>query len=527
MYFSGCDDICGSMITAMDLIGRGYFPKELPPAFTTDSLANHTPLLQGIIPVEPRKSKCYKYSIPRVKTLRRELKIPNPQNQIKLCDCIAIYWAEIEDFLSKSSLSLSRPIKDTGKRSLTTIRDLKELPIELVHQSVGYRYKLHVDIANYYSNIYTHSIPWAYCGKERSKANRNKILLANKIDRLIQNLQDGQTIGIPTGPDTSLVISEIIGTAIDLCLCKEIPNLRGVRYIDDYFLYFMDKDEANDALVKIHKIISDFELNINHSKIQITELPDYSRSIKWLYELSMYEFSESHQNSDIYNYFNKAFELSALYPEDYVLRYALGRIKNLKIFQDNWEIYESFILNSIMAEPSVLPIATNILYTYYGDLYPLNMDKISNMIYKFVQYHSKYSHINEIVWALWLVKMLNIELKKSIVKSISLIQDSAIALIALDLYCHGLIEGGLDRSNWMELMTGQQLYDNNWLLSYEAYHKGWLNSKKGVDYIEKDKFFSYLSNNDIHFYDVNKMAQTYELENDGVREPEDYNILTY
>jgi hypothetical protein len=79
----------------------------------------------------------------------------------------------------------------------------------------------------------------------------------------------------------------------------------------------------------------------------------------------------------------------------------------------------------------------------------------------------------------------------------------------------------------MELMTGQQLYDNNWLLSYEAYHKGWLNSKKGVDYIEKDKFFSYLSNNDIHFYDVNKMAQTYELENDGVREPEDYNILTY
>jgi hypothetical protein len=107
------------MITATDLIRLGYFPKELPPSLTTDSLADHVPSLLSIIPPKLKKSRCCTHSIPRVKKLRRDLKIPNPQNQLKLCEHLANNWPDLDVFLSSSSLSLSKPIKDSKKGSVT------------------------------------------------------------------------------------------------------------------------------------------------------------------------------------------------------------------------------------------------------------------------------------------------------------------------------------------------------------------------------------------------------------------------
>ncbi|MFZ3146914.1 RNA-directed DNA polymerase [Methanothrix sp.] len=456
--------------------------------------------------------------------------IPNPRNQLELCEYLASNWSDIEAFLSKSILSLSRPIEDAAKkRAIKTEIDIKDLPIELLHRSIGCSYKLHVDISNYYSNIYTHSIPWAYHGKEFAKSNRGGSLLANRIDKLIQSQQDGQTMGIPTGPDTSLMISEIIGTSIDILLNEEFPNIRGGRYIDDYFLYFEEKEQANEVLRKLHEMISNLELNINRDKTEITELPDYLGSIKWLYELSMYNFGDGHdsQQNKIINYFNKAFEYTRTYPEEYVLRYALGRIKQLKVHEENWPIYESFILHAMTAEPSVIQIATNILYTYKKNKYSLNMDKISNLTNAFIQHQCKYYHHNEISWALWLSKMLRININDVTARYISQVFDPIVILTALDLNNDGLLSSGLNKSKWIDLMNGDQLYDKNWLLSYEANVKGWLPSKKGTDYLAKDNFFSYLKAYNIQFYDENKKSITYELKENQEGEPEEYVKLLY
>ncbi|HOE46139.1 MAG TPA: RNA-directed DNA polymerase [Methanothrix soehngenii] len=517
------------MIDPADLIRFGYFPKELPPPFTTDHIANHVPLLLSIIPQKLITSRCCRHSIPKVKNLRRDLKIPNPQNQLRLCEYLSNNWPDIEAFFQQSAISLSIPIKDTKKRAVRTKTDIKDIYIELLHRSIGCSYRLHVDISNYYSNMYTHSIPWAYYGKKFAKVNRHESLLANKIDKMIQSQQDGQTLGIPIGPDTSLIISEIVGAAIDIRLAEEFPNLKGGRYIDDYFLYFEEKEQANAVLRKLHEIISDFELNINREKTEISELPDYLGDIKWRYELSMYSFkndSESQLNR-IIDYFNKAFEYSKQYPEDYVLRYALGRIKQLKVYKENWPIYESFLLHAITAEPSVISIATNIFYTYKKNDYNLAIDKISHLIDAFIKFHCKYHHHNEIAWALWLSKMLEIKINDVSAKCISQIMDSIIVLIALDLNNNGLITNGLDKSNWIDVMSDGQLYDDNWLLCYEANVKGWLHSRKGKDYIAKDKFFSYLRGYNIQFYDVNKKSTIYELKEEQDGEPDEYIKLTY
>ena len=61
------------------------------------------------------------------------------------------------------------------------------------------------NISSYFSTIYTHTIPWALYTKVLAKANRGKSdqYLSNTLDQHWMGMQDGQTIGLPSGPDTS------------------------------------------------------------------------------------------------------------------------------------------------------------------------------------------------------------------------------------------------------------------------------------------------------------------------------------
>jgi glycosyltransferase A (GT-A) superfamily protein (DUF2064 family) len=65
-----------------------------------------------------------------------------------------------------------------------------------------------------------------------SLASKNKgaHMLGNKIDKALIAMNDGQTHGVPIGPDTSLVVAEIVLAAADELLetrCKGL--VRGFR----------------------------------------------------------------------------------------------------------------------------------------------------------------------------------------------------------------------------------------------------------------------------------------------------------
>ncbi|MCV5837901.1 RNA-directed DNA polymerase, partial [Escherichia coli] len=77
------------------------------------------------------------------------------------------------------------------------------------------------DISRFYHSIYTHSIAWTYHTKDISKRNRSNSLFGNVLDKHSQDSQDGQTIGLPIGPDTSLIIAESLLSNIDLKLSEK------------------------------------------------------------------------------------------------------------------------------------------------------------------------------------------------------------------------------------------------------------------------------------------------------------------
>ncbi|MEP0859675.1 RNA-directed DNA polymerase [Trichocoleus sp. DQ-U1] len=532
--FSGLDENSQLAPTIQDFIKKGFFPKELVPAFTTESLAQNLDRVKQILESKqsPTTSKCFYYSFPKVKHLRRNLGIPNPSSQIKLSQILVNNWAEIEKTISSCDLSISAPLTNSINRAVSP--PPVQLSNERAIQAAGSRYRLYTDISRYYSTIYTHSIPWAIHGKSQCKDNlklkRNQrhTLYGDLIDECVRNTQDKQSIGIPIGPDSSFVIAEIIGSIMDKMLCERLEyKPRGFRFIDDYYLYFDTFSEAEQALSQLHKILKEFELETNPSKTSIVELPEPLESA-WVSEIRRYSISSDlrEQNTEIISFFNQVFEYSKLFADEQVIKYSLSRIRNesIPISPKNWSLFESLILQSIIAEPSALETGTEILYSYYekGN-YQLDKSRIGDTITALIVNASKLSHSHELAWALWLSKTLQIPIKEEAARKISEIEDSVVAIVALDLHEQGLIPKGLDLTRWKSLMTIDELYSTNWLLAYEANIKGWLPSLGKSDHVNKDAFFGTLKANNVSFYDstrqVNSVddAQT-EYDNDDETE---------
>jgi RNA-directed DNA polymerase len=137
--------------------------------------------------------------------------------------------------------------------------------------SLDYKYVLHTDIADCYSSIYTHSIPWAIHTKEKAKKNRKNSLLGNAIDNHLQDMSYGQTNGIPQGSVLMDFIAEIVLGYVDLLLTekldlKGITDYRILRFRDDYRIFTNNSFEAEQIAKEHSEILSNIGLKLNAGK---------------------------------------------------------------------------------------------------------------------------------------------------------------------------------------------------------------------------------------------------------------------
>lgn len=496
-------------MTIEQLVLKGYFPEEIIPSFITEDLKNVLPkILPNMEQYDPinKKGKITKllpYSIPKVKAYRRNVTIPNPLSFIRLSNTIVDNWQAIIDFTKQSNISLSPLELSTSNRAIKQ-PSFDKITKERILRSTGYRYLLKIDILRFYGNVYTHSIPWALHTKSVSKISRKRVeLYGNALDEDVRKMQDGQTMGLPIGPDTSRVISEIIASFIDIELQKQFPDLKGIRVVDDYSLYFKNMGDLEVARAAILRLLKDFELDLNQAKEKVIELPELVES-EWYNRLRDFKFRNEHelQNKDIIAYFDLSFFFSSKYPEETILPYSLSKISASIFSIKNWDILESFLLKCLLVEPKVLPHTIKLFISHFNEFYPLNISQIKKAFEEFIEYNLSLDNHFEVSWSLWLFKQLEIQLSENIANLLSNCENSVIILITLDLHSKGLIPNGLKTALWEKLLTQENLYNEHWLLAYEAIIKGWLTSK--VDYISKDPFFKLLKDNKVEFYKADK-----------------------
>ncbi|NJL18897.1 MAG: RNA-directed DNA polymerase, partial [Bdellovibrionaceae bacterium] len=268
---------------------------------------------------------------------------------------VADYWPQLEQAASSSKISLTKPVLSDPTRAIARQNSLEVRAGKRAELRSQGRFILLADIVRFYPSAYTHSIPWAFHGKSVSKANRSSRLLGNKLDELIRNCQDGQTNGIPIGPDTSLLIAEILLTQVDRKLTSR--RLKGIRYVDDYELVFDTEAEALKALSKLEHALLEYELHLNPAKTNVISLPQRIEDV-WVAELKHLELDSLSGNfrSQILRFFDHAFELAHAYPTENVLKYAAGRIANIRSWHEHYEMVEDLLIQCARVEAGTLPL---------------------------------------------------------------------------------------------------------------------------------------------------------------------------
>ena len=478
------------------LVEKGYFPDEMGFWFTSKLFAEQIRTIAHEVSYDYKvKSKCFKFSTPKGNINRREISLVNPYHYFFLSKKIADNWQIIDTHYNKSDISLTRPIfRNSSERAISRKYSFEDITSIFLTKSVGANYLLKIDISRYYSSIYTHSIPWALHTKDVAKVNRGNDYIGNILDQLSRNLQDGQTKGIPIGQDTSLIISEIIGTAMDEKIMGKINYINMFRYVDDYYLFLDKEDDAEKALQVIRNVLREFELEINEEKTGIHNMPQ-SLEPKWLSQINSLSIDENH----LISFINNVYSIMIDNPNGEVLRYAFARLKRIKIKKEQWPIIQAFLLNSFIYDATAAPLACSILSKFYHKKYGIDENMVLQVVHTLLNQNAVKDCEYELLWALWMCKLLKVKLDDELLKKANTIKSPLLILIILFDYRHN---SSLDKSEWIKYMTKEELYGDRWLLAYEALKRGWLPSKDGTNYLEADDFFSVLDRQNVYFFNT-------------------------
>jgi hypothetical protein len=363
---------------------------------------------------------------------------------------------------------------------------------------------LRADISRFYPSIYSHSIPWALHGKEFSKKNKKAQNLGNQLDELVRNCQDGQTNGIPIGPDTSLLIAEILLGKVDEALQKR--SITGLRYVDDYELVFDTEAQALEGLSAFQNALLGFELHLNPSKTRILSLPQrieeaWADTIKGF----ILDPMSASFKSQLIHLFDTAFELCHTFPDTGVLKYAAGRIANVRDWKAHYELAEDLLVQAARVEAGALPVVLNtILRQPVTD--NARKERRRNLMLRTIVEHAPQRHSSEVAWSVWGCIAQGFSRPAEALRLLVGMEDSICALVALHARSLGLAEDPAELDALAAALTSDELYDSRWMLAYEAAVHSWLVSPNGTDFVGGDANFSKLRAAGVTFYDVTKTA---------------------
>jgi hypothetical protein len=501
-------------LTLESLLARGYLPQELPPPFSSEALAKFVaaerpkqfPFVsnpkRALMP--ERSSIPEVFNLARTGTLRRELAILNPIQFSFLADFVVNNWSDLEKEVTGSAFSLSSPVTTDPKRGIGRKHKMDQRPERRAEVYAQGRHLLRADISRFYPSVYTHSIPWALHDKEFSKKNKKTENLGNQLDELVRYCQDGQTNGIPIGPDTSLLIAEMLLGKVDAELAKQ--NIVGLRYVDDYELVFDSEAQALEGLSAFQNALLGFELHLNPSKTRVLPLPQRIEEV-WVDTIKGFVLEPSSKNfkSQLIHFFDTAFEHSHTFPDTGILKYAAGRIANIRDWKAHYEIAEDLLVQAARVEAGALPVVLNtILRQPVSD--NARKERRRNLLLKIIIEHAPQRHSSEVAWSVWGCIVQGFGIPREALQLLVRMEDSICALVALHARSLRLAESPAELDSLAAALTSDELYDSRWMLAYEAAVRGWLASPSGTDFVGADVNFSKLKAAGVNFYDVSKTA---------------------
>ena len=510
------------------LLRQGYFPKELPSAFTTDDFGREAePILSDwssskLFKIEPQKIRkkrirdSYNYSLPNAEIEiistpkrgyeRRDVHITHPMPQALLTSEMATHWRVLQKWLSRQRYSM-----DEIQVSSKYPRAVKGINFALHRVKKGYveasaDWLVKTDITRFYPSIYTHSIPWAAYGKERVKRNLGvyKGSLADRLDVLVRACNRNQTVGIPIGPETSRILAEIISSRIDddFHSLQHGLNADAVdRLQDDWFIGLGTLEAAESALSSIIGVYRSYGLDINGSKTSVARMVAHTEEA-WVSELGAFL---SHRSGPLAGgrlreFLTLTLRLQTQHQKHAVTNYALSVLENHRTSKDDVEILESFLLKAAVVAPGSMSRVCELLLNIEHDTKSISRRRVGPRLTELAARNLTNGNLYEAIWQLYALRGLGISVNsKDISQLAEFGTSSALALVLLDLDSRGLFVRKLPKAKWEADSTKERVRcDWIWLLAYEGFRHGWLNDAKKV---MSDDFFAPMATRNVVFYD--------------------------
>lgn len=502
------------------LLSHGYFAPELPPCFVSEDIAKYrVSLLAGIdaLPLNRRRDPAY-YSyvsepvlfyFPRFGKEDRRHGIPNPIAHLLLSRTLADNYVALRRVARASKLSLSPPVFDwSGARALVRPSvDLRDaFRVELSSRRETY---VAADVRAFFHSIYTHAIAWAIHGKDFAKQHRGPTHYGNLIDLLCRNAQDGQTIGLPVGPDTSRLIAEVIASAMDVRLQEQlrIASRDASRYIDDYTLSSGGGEAGEELLATLRRSASAFELELNNDKSAI--IFTSSRQNTGWQQAVLAHIPRSIapptpvETTAMQHFFYELGRLCLAHPEVNVEKFGLQNARLVLVSAAEWGPVQANLISAYRRNPSLVSLLIEIFLlrqVAYGDL---RLDDIREFIENRVNVLVRANRTGETIWLLFLAIRLRLTLSAQRLLPLFAVDNALIALLVTSLNAQGLVLGTVDRTLWDQSLTPAGLRSSMWLYAYEAVTQGFL---PGVSdsFITQDPYFSLLRLKRVQFLEIDR-----------------------
>lgn len=411
------------------LMEVGYFPENLPPFFSSYSIArffnsespntflsnSHTPLRSA------------SYNASKRGMTRRNFSVIHPSTAYDLSEFISSRWSDLKIFMAQSPFSFSEPKEIEGADRAVEITSHSELERIKYGKLCKYRFIAQTDISRFYHSIYTHSLPWAVHGKEVAKANRkanSSVAFMNRLDRIFQIGQDGQTMGIPVGPDGSRIAAELVSVAIDIIFAKEVSldRITIIRHVDDVWIGGNSIEDVEKSLWRYREAIRSFELDINESKTKIYS-SNFSFADHWPSALTeKLDFSLSSPTKQKQERLRAALEFAFRYSidngDDGVLKFVINYLDKSEHKLLNWSTIEPFLKRVAIHSGHCIDYIVRIIVWRHTIFEDLDIKSWEIIIMDILNRHAKLGNDSEVCWALYACSKLGIFIREDLSKNI-------------------------------------------------------------------------------------------------------------
>jgi len=496
------------------LLSHGFFAPELPPCFVSEDLARYRKIIfDRITALPPNRGNpgYYRYItepawfyFPRFGREDRRHGVPNAISYLLLSKVIADNYVKIRQVAKKSKISSSPPVFDwSGPRAVMRPNiDLRDdFRVDLSSRREEY---IISDIRAFFHSVYTHSIPWAIYGKDWAKnaANRGYTHFGNIIDLLSRNLQDGQTIGLPVGPDTSRLLAEVVASGIDEQLRKrlDINGRDGSRYIDDYTISTPNGAAGESLIAALRQSAAHFELELNSEKSAVVSTAA-RHDVGWKQALRKTIPKGDPTIQSMQCFFYEVGRLCETHSAINIEKFALSNARSAFVRTSDWKGIQNLLINAYRRNSTLVSLLVEICLLRQVEKGDVDLENLKEFVDHRIPVLARANRTGEIIWLLFLSIRLGVTLNQNAVASVFDMQNAMIALLVAFAASRNLVSGGVDYSIWNRSCDADGLRGQMWLYAYEATVRG-IAPGMTTAFIQQDQYFSTLHSRRVRFLNI-------------------------